>query len=232
MTSPGNPTRNEHGAQPGLWIRVKHWAIRLLKIELRIYESIWRAIARRPAIPSGARGFRYHKPVLTILCIFIVLSAVEIPIIDLIVHRWPVARVVLLVLGIWGLTWMLGLLCAYLMRPHTVGPLGIRVREGLELDLNLPWDVIASVGIKKTVDSEMMRPVDEGKPPRLFADDDDRVLALRMSGETNIEVRLEGLTPLVLPGLPPKGGEQNCSVVRFWVDDPEALLDAVRAQIG
>jgi hypothetical protein len=56
-------------------------------------------------------------------------NAVEIPIFDLIVHRWPAVRITLLVLGIWVLTWMFGLLCAYLMRPHTVGPEGIRARR-------------------------------------------------------------------------------------------------------
>lgn len=74
--------------------------IRAVRLELRIYASIARAIARRPAIPEGAEGFRYHRPVLTILFVFIGLSAIEIPIIDLIVHRWPIPRIVLLALGI------------------------------------------------------------------------------------------------------------------------------------
>ena len=59
--------------------------------------------------PRGASGFAYHSPVLTILMIFIVLSAIEIPIIDLIVHPWPWVRIPLLILGIWGVTWMIGL---------------------------------------------------------------------------------------------------------------------------
>ena len=52
----------------------------------------------------GARGFSYHRPVLMVLWIFIGLSAFEIPIIDLIVHRWPPVRIAMLVLGIWGVT--------------------------------------------------------------------------------------------------------------------------------
>jgi hypothetical protein len=128
-------------------------------VELRIYASIGRLVCRRPAIPAGADGFGYHKPVLSILVIFIALSAFEIPIIDLIVHQWPAVRIGFLVLGIWGLTWMVGLLAAYLTRPHTVGPDGIRVREGLELDLPLAWDDIASVALD--------RRVDEPKSPRI-----------------------------------------------------------------
>ncbi|MBO3662210.1 hypothetical protein [Microbacterium stercoris] len=136
-------------------------------MELRIYASIGRAIARRPAVPRDGAGFAYHAPILTVLIIFIVLSAVEIPILDLIVHRWPVVRISMLVLGIWGLTWMIGLLCAMLMRPHTVGPEGIRVREGLELDIPLSWDDIASVELARRVDEQKRRgsPRTTGFPP-------------------------------------------------------------------
>src|SRR5262245_46385387 len=141
------------------WRRAGSFLQRALRVELSIYANIGRLVARRPAIPRGAAGFGYHKPVLTVLIIFIVLSAVEIPIVDLIVHRWPAVRIGFLVLGIWGVTWMFGLLAAYLMRPHTVGPDGIRVRQGLEVDLPLSWDDIASVARVKRVD--------EPKSPRI-----------------------------------------------------------------
>jgi len=114
--------------EASVWLRLGRFAKRALMLELSVYANIGRFIARRPAVPRGAAGFSFHKPVMTILVIFIVLSAVEVPIFDLIVHRWPAVRITLLVLGIWGVTWMFGLLCAYLMRPHTVGPAGIRVR--------------------------------------------------------------------------------------------------------
>ncbi|MRG60822.1 hypothetical protein GE115_13235 [Agromyces sp. CFH 90414] len=229
-----------------VWRRLGDFALRALRVELRIYASIGRLIARRPAIPIGGSGFSYHRPVLTILVIFIVLSAVEIPIIDLIVHRWPAVRIGLLVLGIWGLTWMVGLLAAFLTRPHTVGPEGIRVREGLEIDVPLSWSEIASIAID--------RRVDEPKSPR-FADDGvmdaapeaswsgqapaevsgarpGRTLSLRMQDETNIEIELERPTPVRLPGRPPKGGVQAVTRVRLWTDDPKGFLAAARRHLG
>jgi hypothetical protein len=196
---------------------------RVVMLELRIYANIGRALARRPAIPQGARGFRYHRPVLTILIIFIGLSAIEIPIIDLIVHRWPVPRVLLLVLGIWGVTWMIGLLCAYLMRPHTVGPAGIRVREGLEIDIPLPWDDVASVARSGRVD--------EPKSPRFVESEGGRMLVLRIQDETNIEIALERPTLVQLPGHVPKGGAQTVTAVRLWTDDPDGFMAAVRDHI-
>ncbi|MEV7610525.1 hypothetical protein AB0N61_13675 [Microbacterium sp. NPDC089320] len=184
--------------------------------ELRVYSSIARAIARRPAVPKGGTGIGYHRPVLTVLFIFIGLSAVEIPILDLIVHQWPVVRITLLVLGIWGVTWMIGLLCAMLMRPHAVGPDGVRVRSGLELDVPIDWADIASVAID--------RRVDEPKQPRVVGSE----YAERMQDETNIEIELERPVAIRLPGLAPKGGTHQVDRIRLWADDPRAFLDAAR----
>lgn len=198
-------------------------------MELRIYESLWRVVSRRPKIAAGARGFHYHRPILTVLIIFIALSAIEIPILDLIVHRWAPVRITVLILGIWGLTWMLGLLCAYLTRPHTVGPEGIRVREGLETDIPVSWEDFASIRVHTTV-APSGDP--ENKPQRIFEEGEDRVCALRIGDETNLEIRLEGPTAVRLPGRPPKGGEHEVTLLRFWADEPEDVLEAVRRQLG
>lgn len=209
--------------EASVWRRAWNLVKRAVLLELRIYANIGRFIARRPAVAPGATGFSYHKPVLTVLLIFIGLSAVEIPIIDLIVHRWPAVRVTFLILGIWGVTWMFGLLCAYLMRPHTVGPDGIRVRQGLEVDLAFTWDDIASV--------EHKRRVDEPKSPRFEETDASRTLVSRMQDETDIEIELERPTVVRLPGGGAKGGEQTITGVRIWVDDPRAFMDEVRKHL-
>lgn len=210
-------------SEASVWHRSVRFAKRALLLELSIYANIGRFIARRPAIPRGAAGFSYHKPVLTVLIIFIVLSAVEIPIVDLIVHRWPVVRVTFLILGIWGVTWMFGFLCAYLMKPHTVGPDGIRVRQGLETDLAFSWDDIASVARNKRVD--------EPKSPRIEETDASRILVYRMQDETDIEIELERPTVVRLPGGGAKGGEQTITGLRIWVDDPRAFMDEVRKHL-
>ncbi|GAT71733.1 hypothetical protein MHM582_0197 [Microbacterium sp. HM58-2] len=203
-------------APPSRGARLRDLLRRALHAEIRVYSSIGRAIARRPAIPSGGTGLGYHRPVLTVLFIFIGLSTVEIPIIDLIVHRWPAVRIPMLILGIWGVTWMVGLLCAMLMRPHTVGPDGIRVRNGLEVDVPVPWDAIASV--------EISRRVDEPKQPRVA----DGEYAERMQDETNILIELERPHVVTLPGLAPRGGSHEVESIRLWADDPRAFLAAAR----
>ncbi|MCW4456797.1 hypothetical protein [Microbacterium sp. MPKO10] len=210
--------------RPRWWHYVANLAIRAVRVELRIYESLGRAIARRPAIAAGARGFLYHRPVLTILIIFIVISAIEIPVVDAIVHRWLPVRIGFLILGIWGVTWMIGLLCAYFMRPHTVGPDGIRVREGLELDIPVAWSDIASVEILHTTQDEDKR--------RVFDEGDEWVCAVRIGHDTNLQIEFERPLEIRLPGLEPRGGIHTVTKLRFWADDPRGLIAEGRKHIN
>ncbi|REJ04027.1 hypothetical protein DY023_17095 [Microbacterium bovistercoris] len=187
---------------PSRSVRAGSLLRRAMHVEKRVYTSIGRALLRRPAVPTGGTGIAYHRPVLTVLIIFIVLSAIEIPVIDLIVHRWVPVRIGFLILGIWGLTWMVGLLCAMLMRPHSIGPDGIRVRNGLEIDVPFSWDDIASIAI--------VTRVDQPKTPRVV----DGVYSERMQYETNIQVELERPVTVSLPGMPPHGGIHEVTTVR------------------
>ncbi|MGN8551825.1 UNVERIFIED_CONTAM: hypothetical protein OHV15_04465 [Microbacterium sp. SLM126] len=187
------------------------------RAEVGIWQSLYRWLFRRPRVPRGASGFSYHSPVLTILVIFIVLSAIEIPIIDLIVHQWPWVRIPLLALGIWGVTWMIGLLLSYLTRPHAVGPEGIRARYGADIDVDLPWEAVASV--------EKSRDVLE-KAPKVRDEPHGHTLALRMQNETNVLVILERPVRTRLGDT-----ETEIDAVRLWVDDLDGFMTAVRTHI-
>lgn len=222
-------TSQKQAHSPTIWRRLWSLLVRLTKMELRIYESIWRIIARKPRIPSDSVGFKYHRPVLTVLIVLIVLSAIEIPVIDAIVHRWTPVRIGFLILGIWGVTWMLGLLFAFFTRPHVVGTDGIIVREGLEVELKVSWQDIQSVGF---LEQRSGRVSGEEKPPKVFYEDDKSVMSIRVSNETNLEIRFERPLALSLPGLPPKGGVHTCDILRFWADDPRGFLDEARKHIG
>jgi hypothetical protein len=116
---------------------------------------------------------------------------------------------------------MAGLLCAYFTRPHTVGPDGIQVREGLELDIPVAWHDFASI--------EIRRLATEG--PRVFDEDGERVCAIKVGNETNLEIRFERPVVVQLPGRRPKGGAHTVDVLRFWADDPKALMAQVGAHL-
>ena len=126
-------------------------ARRATTMELRGYQSIYRFVFRRPKVPAGGVGFSYHKPVLPILIVFVVVSALEMLVVDLIVRRWAYIRVPLLILSIWGNIYMLGLLFGMLVRPHAIATDGIRVRYGSEIDLPIAWHDVHSVTRRKRV---------------------------------------------------------------------------------
>ncbi|HMR48390.1 MAG TPA: hypothetical protein PKE40_03415 [Arachnia sp.] len=158
------------------------------------------------------------------MIVFVAVSAAEIVVIDLIVHRWSWVRIPLLVLGIWGLVWMIGALCAYYMRPHTVGSEGIRVRGSIDMDAHVTWDDVYSVGLR----TRNFEP----KTPTVVDGSQGRALVMDVTDQTNIEIVLERPTKVTLPGLPPKGGEQVIDRIYLWTDEPKGFLDAVREHIG
>ena len=203
--------------RPTGWRRVAHLARRAWDLEIHGYQNAWRFVFRRPRVPAGATGFSYAQPVLPLLIVFIAVSAVEVVVVDLIVHRWwPAARLPLLVLGIWGVTFMVGLLFGMLVRPHAVGPAGLRIRSGSEVDLPLGWDDVAAV-------TRRTRRNNEREPKVTIDESGEATLHLRISDETNLDVRLERPTRLRLPH-----GVETVSTISLYADDPQGFLAEAR----
>lgn len=201
------------------WQFAGYLARRAVMMELRGYQSIYRFAFRRPRVPPGAAGFSYSQPILTIMIVIVAVSAVEVVVVDVIVRRWAYVRVPLLILSVWGLVWMLGLLFGMLVRPHAVGPDGIRVRYGSEVDIPIGWDDIHSVARQKNVITEIR--------PKVTVDADGAAtLHMRIMNETNIAVELERAMPLRLPH-----GTETVNRVNLYADDPAAFLDEVRKHI-
>lgn len=198
--------------------RIVRLARLIWRAEAAVWVSLYRFVFARPRVPKGATGFPYHSPVLTVLVVFIVLSAIEIPIIDLIVHPWPWIRIPLLILGIWGVTWMLGLLLGFLTRPHSVGPEGIRARSGADIDVDLPWDAVRSVARSRDVTEKAPKVRDE--------EPHGRTLALRIQNETNVLITLEHPVPARLGS-----DSHEIDAVRLWTDDIDGFMTAVRTHI-
>ncbi len=201
------------------WQFAGYLAQRATLMELRGYQSIYRFVFRRPRVPGGATAFTYHQPILAILIVIVVVSAVEMVVVDVIVQRWAYVRIPLLILSAWGLVYMLGLLFGMLVRPHAVGPEGINVRSGSEIDIPLPWCRIDSVTRRKLVNQD--------KQPKVTVSADGRAtLQLRIQNETNIEIALERPTTVKLPQ-----GTEVVDAVALYADDPKAFMDAVRTYL-
>ncbi|HJV14118.1 MAG TPA: hypothetical protein VJ625_09530 [Propionibacteriaceae bacterium] len=202
------------------WRLVGYLARRAIMMEIHGYQSLYRFLFHRPKVPTGAVGFSYYRPVLAIMIVFIAVSAVELVVLDLIVRRWAHIRIPVLILSLWGLIYMLGLLFGMLTRPHAIGPDGIRARNGAEIDVPLPWDIIESVTRRKRTILN--------KQPKITVDEDGQAtLHLRTQNETNIEVVLKGRTEIRLPH-----GHETIKELTLYTDDPEAFMNEVRHHLG
>lgn len=192
---------------------------RSVSLELAGWRGIGRAIARRPTVPAGASAHSWDRPIRAVLVTFLVVSALEVVIVDIVVQRWPAVRLPLLVVGIWGVLFMVGMLLANRTRPHAVGPQGLRIRSGGDVDIELPWSIIESVERRR-------RPLAEAPTFSLTGEGERQALNIVVQDGTHIDVDLVRPTLLRLPQ-----GEVVVSSVRFAVDEPAAFLDAVRTQV-
>ncbi|GIE63825.1 hypothetical protein BJY16_008053 [Actinoplanes octamycinicus] len=181
--------------------------------ELRLWAALYRWVFRRPVpIEPGAQRFTYHRAVNLILGVLLVVSAIEVPILHLIVP-WEPVRLAALAIGVYGLVWMVGLLATMHVHQHLVGPSGLRIRNSLTLDLPLRWDQIAAIDVRR-----------RSMPPGGQTQLEDGVLSLGMASQTSVDIRLT--EPLTVPVRKTRG--ESVSQIRFHADEPEALVAAAR----
>ena len=187
---------------------------KIFRYEVRLWIALFRWVFRRPLpLPPGTTGFQYAGGVKLILGAFIGASALEIPILHLILP-WHTVRMISLFVGGYGLLWMFGLLATMRVHLHLVGPEGLRIRNSITLDLPIAWDDIASV---------RARP--RSLPPGGSTQFEDGVLSLGIGAQTAVDVVLA--RPLVLPVK--KTGGAPVSQVRFHTDTPDELVAAAGA---
>jgi hypothetical protein len=193
---------------------------RAVAYEVGTWRSLWRWVRRRPDVPAGADAFPYASAVAPVLWTFVVLSAVEIPLVDWLLP-WRSARVALLVAGVYGLLWMLGLLASMTVYPHSVGDDGLRVRSGSAVDVRVPWEAIAAVRVRR-------RSVEGSRTVVVEEEGERRAVSVTVLSSTQVDVELR--TPLVLPLARTSG--RPVTELRLAADDPAALVRRLRAGLA
>lgn len=182
--------------------------------ESAMWRGLYRWISRRPLkLAPGDVAFGHAGPVKPAYAVFIALSALEIPIFDLIISRlvpWTAVRYAALAAGTYGLIWMIGLLGALLTNPHVVGDAGIRIRNGTSVDVTIPWAAVADVRHRY-----------RSLPSSRAIQADGDVLNLGTGGQTNVDLVLREPRPLL-------GRPEPVREVRFYADDPKALVALVK----
>ncbi|RZU52820.1 hypothetical protein EV385_4704 [Krasilnikovia cinnamomea] len=198
---------------------------RLVAYELAMWHSLYRWVFRRPLrLEPGAREFSYIGVVKPILWAFIVLSAVEIPIFDLILRHvlpWEGLRRTVLVLGVYGLLWMIGLMAMLRMHPHVAEKAGLRVRNGATLEFQVPWDAVESVRAR-------YRSLPSSRAVHLEQADSGTVLSIGTGRQTSVDLVLREPLAIDLPA----GRTENVSEIRLYADEPDALAELTRRHAG
>ena len=198
---------------------------RVVAMEAAMWRSTYLWLRRTPpaAAPEDV-AFSYLGVVKPILGVFIGLSAVEIPIFDLIIRKvvpWEPARWIALTLGVWGLLWMIGLFASMKVNPHLVGAAGLRVRMGASIDLTVPWADIDTV-------SKAYRSLPSSKSVQVEQDGDRTVLNLATGSQTSVDVRLRRPITFAVP----KGPSDPADELRLYADDPDGFVRACRQATG
>lgn len=160
----------------------------------------------------GARTFGYSAQVKPFLWVFIVVTPLEVLLVELIVP-WFWLRAVLLVFGVVGavlMGWQIRMLSKF---EHSVDDEYLWLRYAREFEYRIPLSAIENVTQGTT--SRMLhrtRSVVDG------------TLVLEISGSTNVSLRLGEPQEVDLG----RRGAHDVTKVEFWTDDPGGMVRALR----
>jgi hypothetical protein len=188
-----------------------------LLLELALYAQLVRWIVRRPDVPAGATAVPYSRLATPVVWLFIFGSTVEVVALDLVLSRWlTFLRLPFLVLGVWGVVWMLGLMASYRMRPHLLTDTDLHVRHMARTEVVVPLGAIERVAAAA---------VDEGGIRAVKVVDD--TVLVKVSGRTNLQLTLAEGTTIATPH-----GELTPATVGLWVDEPREVAELIRRRLS
>ena len=184
-------------------IRPIRWLVRL---EISIWRSLFLWLIRRvPGKGPRTEDFSYAKEITPIIVVFIFLSALEIPVVHLLIP-WEPAKLALLIVGVWGVLWMVGYLAGMRVFRHLIDEQGMRIRYGTHVDLRIPWDAVAGVTAQRGRFDARGLCVEDG------------VAHVPVLKQTRVSVALN--RPI-----------EEAGEVRFYADDPRGFVVAARERI-
>jgi Bacterial PH domain len=180
--------------------------------ESAMWRSLFRWVTRRPVAPGpNGQAFRYSGTMTPLLIVFIAVSAIELPILHLLLP-WETVRLIVDIASVYGLLWMFGLLAIVRVYPHVATDDGLRVRSGFNVDFTIPWAAVASVRSRN-------RPV-EGKGVQIERTETAVIAQVGVMKQTAVDLVLREPTVVALP----QADGEPVTEVRLYVDDPDALV--------
>jgi hypothetical protein len=201
-------------------VRLLHRSLSLAKhalvFELNIYKSLLRWLLRRPHIPAGFEPVGYAQLATPMMGLWIFGSALELPLVHVLVP-WHGLRIALLVIGVWGLLWMLGALAGLRTYPHLLGHDTLRIRNGATHDIVIPWAAIAKV---TTLDRSLPSSMWVLQPQET---EHGTHLNVAVSGRVNVHLALRNQLQLRT-----KKGDMLVTGLSLWADEPRTVALRIR----
>lgn len=187
--------------------------------EVAIWRMLGRWITRRPDVPNTATAVGYSQMVAPVMWVWIIASGGEAIAMELILRSidtgWAhVVRVPLLVVGIWGTLWMLGLMASFRVRPHLILEDRLRIRSGPRKWIDVPHAAIKSFRATEHDFSGMTKTFHE----------EDGLLLVGVGRRTNVELVLTEPTTLAT-----HDGDRIADRVGLWVDEPRPFVNLLRS---
>ncbi|GAB2880511.1 hypothetical protein [Streptomyces mayteni] len=192
---------------------------RLTAHEIHLSACFLRWIARRG--PHGVREgdvpVPYASGQAAVMFCFLFASVLETVVLALLIP-WPVVHLITLVVGVWGVYFVLALHASCVVRPHVVGADGsLRLRYGALLDVRIPAGRVAAARVDRRFPGS-----------RPGAVDADGVAELAVGSQTTVTVELTGPVAFTRP----LGRVASAGAFRLYAEDPAATVAALRARAG
>ncbi|MGW1667806.1 hypothetical protein [Streptomyces sp. NPDC002324] len=181
----------------------------LVRHELLLLGSLLRWVARRPhGIGDGGRAIGYARGQGAVMFGFGFVCVVETVTMAVLLHDYPLAHGIFLVLDLYTILVVVGLHAASVTRPHVLTGTTLRLRRFATVDLRVPLDAVASV-------RRELRTTHEKR---------DGELNMEVGSQTTVTVELtESVTYLTF-----FGRSREVRLVRFHADGSDELVRLIR----
>lgn len=189
--------------------------LKLMAHEVALLTSTLRWLTRRPrhGVHEGDTAVPYASGGALTMFALIYASAIETVALGFIIP-WPVVRITVLVVDLWGVYFAIALYASCVVRPHVVHADGsVRLRYGALLDIRIPAQAIVEARVERRQVRGKLATVDERG-----------CAALSQGGQTTVTVELA--TPVAFSR--PLGKRSEARVFRYYADDPASAVAATR----
>nr|BBC15208.1 hypothetical protein [Streptomyces sp.]BBI93426.1 hypothetical protein [Streptomyces sp.] len=185
-------------------------------MEFGLFRALWRWMRRKPDAPEDHAILTYGSEIKPIMWVMVFLVPLEILAVEFLVP-WPVVRITLLILSVYGTVWVLGFIAALSIRPHTIGDGKMVLRFAHFTQIVVPLELVESVSTARHSGYRRAIQIDDG------------VLAMPIGDSTTLSVKLREPYPLA-----PKPGQpvQEVHEVRFAADNTREAVRVLTASIA